>query len=102
MHPCDFRAKGRAEKLDQYGFPVDAPVLGSPQPRRAAARSVDAAALDALLTAGAGLAQTVRDLADDTRASAPDDPETEAAAAVLEEEWAAWEAAYAAVEGGAR
>jgi uncharacterized protein related to proFAR isomerase len=57
--------------------------------------------LDALLQAGAALAQTVSDLAGDTLDAGRGDPEDEAAAAALRAEWEAWEAAYARVEGGA-
>lgn len=55
--------------------------------------------LDALLQAGAVLAQTVQDLADDTREKAPGAWETDAEADALEEEVAAWERAYRRVDG---
>jgi hypothetical protein len=97
------QAKGREERRrNQYGQPLDAPLLGTPQPRHATSRAIDAEALDALLQAGSALAQTVRDVVDDTRDSAPLDPMAETAAAALEAEWEAWEAAYARTEGGER
>jgi hypothetical protein len=54
--------------------------------------------IDNLLVAGAALAQTVQDLADDTLDSANDDPETVTAATALHTIVNEWEAAYASTQ----
>jgi len=64
----------------------------------AAVRRDDAA--EAVLAAGATLAWVVQEVADDTRASANDDPETEVAAAWLQAALDAWAAASARVGAG--